>query len=322
MPSITEETDTDLIFVSRLDEYMDVYELYQKQQASIWTPVEVDYSMDKAVYQAMTENEQHFFKNILCFFASADALVSENISSSFIDAFKPNVVKACYAFQNYMEFIHAETYSLLLTSIIPNRQEQERLFDTVRNFPVIQKKMDYGRKWITCDCSLHHKLLGYIIFEGIFFSGSFCAIYWNKSKGGAKCLQGLCTANEFIARDEGMHVAFGIMLYKKLESPRLGEKEVHKMVNNAVEIEKEFIIDSLPCGLIGMNSGMMSDYIEYISDYYLTWLGYNKLYKTKNPFSFMEAISLESKTNFFEARTTQYAKAQVDHKFNCNDEDF
>ena len=321
MPSITEETDTDLIFISRIDEYMDVYEMYQKQQASIWVPNEIDYSMDKKVFEDMNENEQHFFKNILCFFASADALVSENISSSFIDAFMPQVVKACYAFQNYMEMVHAETYSLLLTSMIPDRKEQERLFDTVRNFPVIQKKMDYGKKWITCDCSLAHKLLGYIIFEGIFFSGSFCAIYWNKTKGGAKCLQGLCTANEFIARDEGMHVAFGILLYKKLDV-RLGEKEVHKMVDNAVKIEKEFIIDSLPCSLIGMNSSMMSEYIEYISDYYLVWLGYSKLYNTKNPFSFMDAISLESKSNFFESRVSSYAKAEVDHTFNCNDDDF
>ena len=321
MPSITEETDTDLIFISRIDEYMDVYEMYQKQQASIWVPNEIDYSGDKAVFENMNENEQHFFKNILCFFASADALVSENISASFIDAFKPQVVKACYAFQNYMEFIHAEVYSLLLTTMIPDRKEQERLFDTVRNFPVIQKKMDYGKKWITCDCSLAHKLLGYIIFEGIFFSGSFCAIYWNKTKGGAKCLQGLCTANEFIARDEGMHVAFGILLYKKLDV-RLGEKEVHKMVDNAVNIEKEFIIDSLPCSLIGMNSQSMSEYIEYISDYYLVWLGYSKLYNTKNPFSFMDAISLESKSNFFEARVSSYAKAEVEHVFKCDDDDF
>lgn len=321
MPSITEETDTDLIFISRIDEYMDVYEMYQKQQASIWVPNEIDYSGDKAVFENMNENEQHFFKNILCFFASADALVSENISASFIDAFKPQVVKACYAFQNYMEFIHAEVYSLLLTTMIPDKKEQNRLFDTVRNFPVIQKKMDYGKKWITCDCSLAHKLLGYIIFEGIFFSGSFCAIYWNKTKGGAKCLQGLCTANEFIARDEGMHVEFGITLYKKLDV-RLGEKEVHKMIDNAVKIEKEFIIDSLPCSLIGMNSQSMSEYIEYISDYYLVWLGYSKLYDTKNPFSFMDAISLESKSNFFESRVSSYAKAEVDHTFKCDDDDF
>ena len=319
--SITQETDTDLIFVSRIDEYMDVYEMYQKQQASIWVPNEIDYSMDRKVFEDMNENEQHFFKNILCFFASADALVSENISSSFIDAFKPQVVKACYAFQNYMEMVHAETYSLLLTTMIPDKKEQNRLFDTVRNFPVIQKKMDYGKKWITCDCSLAHKLLGYIIFEGIFFSGSFCAIYWNKTKGGAKCLQGLVTANEFIARDEGMHVEFGIMLYKKLDV-RLGESEVHKMVNNAVNIEKEFIVDSLPCSLIGMNSQSMSEYIEYISDYYLVWLGYSKLYNTRNPFSFMDAISLESKSNFFETRVSSYAKAEVEHKFNCDDEDF
>jgi len=321
MPSITEETDTDLIFISRIDEYMDVYEMYQKQQASIWVPNEIDYSGDKAVFENMNENEQHFFKNILCFFASADALVSENISSSFIDAFKPQVVKACYAFQNYIEMIHAEVYSLLLTTMIPDKKEQNRLFDTVRNFPVIQKKMDYGKKWITCDCSLAHKLLGYIIFEGIFFSGSFCAIYWNKTKGGAKCLQGLCTANEFIARDEGMHVEFGITLYKKLDV-RLGEKEVHRMFDNAVNIEKEFIVDSLPCSLIGMNSQSMSEYIEYISDYYLAWLGYSKLYNTKNPFSFMDAISLESKSNFFETRVSQYAKAEVEHVFKCDDDDF
>ena len=318
--SITQETPTDLIFVSRLSEYQDIYELYQKQQSCIWTPPEIDYSMDKNIFEKMTPNEQHFFKHILTFFAGADALVSENISINFINDFKPQVVKACYAFQNYMEFIHAETYSLLLTTMIPNREEQEKLFNTVKNYPIIQKKLDYATKWITCGCPLPYRLLGFIIFEGIFFSGSFCAIFWNKSRGGSKTLHGLVTGNEFIARDEGMHVEFGILLYNKLEK-QLSQKEVHKMFSNAVEIEKEFIIDSLPCNLIGMNSKSMSDYIEYISDFYLSWLGYEKLYNTKNPFPFMEGISIESKTNFFEHRVSQYSKSQTIHKFTI-EEDF
>ena len=319
--SILEDSPTDLIFVSRLDENQDIYELYQKQQSCIWTPPEVDYSGDKQVYEKMTEDEQHFFKHILTFFAGADALVSENISINFIQEFKPQVAKACFAFQNYMEFIHAETYSLLLTSMIPDKTEQYKLFDTVKNYPIIQKKMDYAKKWITCGCPLTYRLLGFIIFEGIFFSGSFCAIFWNKNKGGAKCLQGLCTANEFIARDEGMHVEFGILLYKRLPT-RLSQTNVHSLFGDAVKIEKEFIMDSLPCGLIGMNAGLMGEYIEFISDFYLKWLGYDKMYNTENPFPFMESISLENKTNFFEAVVSSYSRAEVDHVFNCDADDF
>lgn len=317
--SITQETPTDLIFVSRLDEYQDIYELYQKQQSCIWTPPEIDYSNDKAIFEKMTPNEQHFFKHILTFFAGADALVSENISINFINDFKPQVVKACYAFQNYMEFIHAETYSLLLTTIIPNKEEQQKLFNTVKNYPVIQKKLDYAKKFISCGCPLTYRLISFIIFEGVFFSGSFCAIFWNKSRGGNKTIQGLVTANEFIARDEGMHVEYGILLYKKLEK-RLPQKEVHRLFKDAVDIEKEFIIDSLPCNLIGMNSKSMSEYIEYISDFYLSWLGYEKLYKTQNPYSFMESISIETKTNFFEQRVSQYSRAEKQHKFHLEDD--
>ncbi len=307
------------VFGSYLHEYQDVYELYKKQQSCFWTPPEIDFSGDRSVYLKMDNNERHFFKMVLSFFAAADGIVNENISNNFMEDIDIPVIKACYGWQQAMEDIHNETYTLLLDSMIPDKQEKEKLFDAVKNIPVIKKKYDYAHKWMTCGCAYKYRLVGFLIFEGIFFSGSFCAIFWNKSKGGAKTLNGLVTANEFIARDEGMHCEFAVLLYSKLQN-KLTEKEIHNMFKNAVEIEKEFIIESLPCAMIGMNKNLMSEYIEYIADFWLIRLGYNKLYNTKNPFMFMESISLESKTNFFEQRVTQYSKCETQHVFKIEDD--
>lgn len=307
------------VFNTLLNDYQDVYELYQKQQSCIWTPPEIDYSMDKKVYESMTPNEQHFFSHILAFFAGADGIVSQNISTRFIEDIDIPIIQATYSFQNYMEFIHNETYSLLLQSMIPDKKQQEKLFNSIKTMPVIKKKYDYALKYMTCDCKFKYRLVAYILFEGIMFSGSFCAIYWNKTKGGEKTLNGLVTANEFIARDEGMHVEFGILLYSKLQE-KLTQKEIHNMFQKAVDIEKEFINESLPCKLIGMSADTMSQYIEYLADFYLKWLGYEILYNVSNPFSFMESISIESKTNFFEHRVSQYSKAEKQHVFNLEDD--
>lgn len=307
------------VFNTLLDEYQDVYKLYETQQSCIWTPPEIDYSMDKKVYESMTPNEQHYYSHILAFFAGADGIVSQNISTRFIEDIDIPIIQATYAFQNYMEFIHNETYSLLLQSMIPTQDERDKLFNSIKTMPVIKKKYDYALKYMTCDCKFKYRLMAYILFEGIMFSGSFASIYYNKTKGGDKILQGLVTANEFIARDESMHVQFGILLYSKLEE-KLTQKEIHNMFKKAVDIEKEFINESLPCNLIGMNAKSMSEYIEYLADFYLKWLGYDKLYNSTNPFPFMEAISLESKTNFFEHRVSQYSKAEKQHEFKIEDD--
>ena len=308
------------VFGSYLNEYQDVYELYKKQQSCFWTPPEIDFSQDRNIYLKMDDNERHFFKMVLSFFAGADGIVNENISNNFIEDIDIPVIKACYGWQQAMEDIHNETYTLLLDSMIPNKEEREKCLNAVKHIPIIKKKYDYAHKWITCGCPFKYRLIGFLIFEGIFFSGSFCAIFWNKSRGGAKTLQGLVTANEFIARDEGLHCEFGVLLYSKLKN-KLTEKEIHNMFKNAVEIETEFINESLPCRLIGMNADLMQQYIEYIADFWLIRLGYNPIYKSKNPFPFMDSISLDSKTNFFEHRVTQYSKAEVSHKFTI-EEDF
>lgn len=317
---LLKEHDNCYVFNSHLENYMDVYELYQKQQGCFWTPQEIDYSRDREVFSRMSDNEKHFFKHILAFFAGADGIVSENISTNFIKDIDIPVIQCTYAWQNAMEFIHNETYSLLLDSIVPDRAEKEELFQSIKTMPIIKKKYDYALKWMTCGCPFRYRIIGYVIFEGIMFSGSFCAIYWNKTKGGKNILEGLCSANEFIARDEGMHTEFGIMLYKKLKH-KLSQKEIHNMFRTAYEIEKEFITESIPCNMAGMNSADMVAYIEFLVDFYLKWLGYDIMFGTKNPFSFMEAISLDSKSNFFEHRPSQYQKAKVEHKFTI-EEDF
>lgn len=311
--------DNSYVFNSHLAEHQDVYEHYRKQQGAFWTPQEIDYSRDREVYETMSDQERHFFKHILAFFAGADGIVSKNISTNFINDVDIPVVQCCYSFQNMMEFVHNETYSLLLDSMIPEQAERDELLNSIKTMPVIKKKYDYALKWMTCGCPFRYRLVGYIIFEGIMFSGSFCAIFWNKTKGGKKILDGLVSANEFIARDEGLHTEFGIMLYKKLDV-RLSQVEIHKMFKKAVEIETEFINESLPCKMIGMNADLMTQYIQYLADFYLKWMDYEPMYHQTNPFPFMDAISLDGKTNFFEHRPSQYQKADTQHVFSLEDE--
>ena len=308
------------VFNTKLDEYSDVMDMYKRQQSCFWTTPEIDMSTDRQVFLKMTPNEQHFFSHILAFFACGDGLVSDNISTNFLQDCQVPVVQCTYAWQNAMEFIHGETYSQLLDAIVPNSDDKERLFNAIETIPVIKQKIDFGKKYLECDCKFKYRLTAFIIFEGLFFSGSFAAIFYNKTKPGHQQLAGLITANEFIARDEGLHCEFGCMLYSKLEE-KLTQNEIHNMFRKAVDIEKDFINVSLPCSLIGMNAESMSQYIEFVADYWITHMGYDKLYNTSNPFPFMETISLESKTNFFEQRVTQYSKSETAHEFKI-DEDF
>lgn len=308
------------VWNTKLNEYQDVHECYKRQLSSFWTPVEIDFSQDRARFLKMNKDEQHFYSTVLAFFACADGLVSENLSENFIQDCKIPIIQNTYAFQNAMEFIHAETYTLLLDSIVPDGEEKQKLFNAIENIPAIAKKIAFGKRYIECGCPFRYRLTAFIIFEGIFFSGSFASIFYNKNKSGDKQLSGLITANEFIARDEGEHCKFGCLLYSKLKK-KLSQKEIYQMFSNALQIEIEFINESLPCSLLGMNKNKMREYIEFISDFWLLQLGYKKMYNTANPFEWMESISIESKTNFFEQRVTQYSKAEGHGEF-CMTDDF
>ena len=312
--------DNKYLFTAKLEEHMDVYDLYQKQQSAIWFPGEVDYSGDRQAYLKMNKQEQHFFSHILAFFAGADLMVVENIQSRFIDDVGHiPIIQTTYTFQAMMENIHSEAYNILLTSMIPDKQEQDRLLNAVKTMPCITRKMEFGDKYQKCNCPFAMRLYAYLLFEGVFFSGSFCAIFWNKSRGGS--LGGLISANEFISRDEGLHCTFAVMLYKKLKY-RLSQAEIEAMTKQAVEIETQFICESIPVSMIGMNASTMTQYIHFVSDYWIKQLGHEPIYNVENPFNFMESISLDTKVNFFEARNTFYAKAETEHTFNCEEDDF
>jgi ribonucleotide reductase beta subunit family protein with ferritin-like domain len=310
--------DGKYVFTCKLDENKDIYDLYKKQQACFWTPPEIDMANDKVAFEKMTPDEQHFFKHILAFFAGSDIMVNENIQTRFLEDCDIPIVKACYNWQMAMEDVHSETYSLLLQTIVPNRQEQDRLMNAISTIPTIGAKMAFAKKFMTCDCDFRYRVVAFIIMEGVFFSASFCAIFWNKSKGGS--LAGLISANNFIARDEGMHCEMGCLMYDKLKY-KLTEKEIHNMFNKAFDIEREFICDAIPCRMIGMNSDSMTEYVQFICDFWLVRLGYNKLFNVANPYSFMDSINLETKANFFEFAPAEYSRAEKEHTFEM-DADF
>jgi len=289
--------------------------LYKKQQRSNWVPEEIDLSGDMRDWVKLNEKEQFFIKNILAFFAGSDGIVNWNISERFkedakviSDRFKE--ASYLYNFQAMIEDVHGETYSLLIDTLIPDREEQNHLFNAIETIPCVKKKADWAMKWIIdTKSSFAQRLVAFAIVEGIFFSGSFCAIYWIKKRG---FLPGLTSANEFIARDEGMHTETACVLYKLLNE-YIDQNIIFDMLKEAIDIEKEFITESLPCDLIGMNSPTMIQYIEFVADNLLINLGYEKLYNAGFPstFSFMDAISIQGKTNFFEKRPTEYQKANI-----------
>ena len=285
---------------------MDAWTMYKKQVDCFWRVEEVDLSKDMVHWKQLTESEQHFLSMILAFFASSDGIVLENLALRFMADVQSSEARAFYGFQIAMENIHSEMYSVLIDTYV-EQQKKNSLFRAIETFPCIQKKADWALKWIGDASSFATRLVGFACVEGIFFSGAFCSIYWMKKRG---LMPGLTFSNELISRDESMHTDFAVLLYKRQEP--LSQEVLHDIVKEAVTIEKEFIVDSLPCKLIGMNSDSMSQYIEFVADRLCTQLGYPKIFQATNPFSWMEMISLEGKTNFFEKRVGEYALANTE----------
>jgi ribonucleotide reductase beta subunit family protein with ferritin-like domain len=289
--------------------YPDLYALYKKQLACFWTTDEIDFSKDRDAYDKLNKEEQHFIKHILAFFAASDGVVMENITTRFLDEVKLSEARACYAIQTFMENVHSHTYSLLIDTIIKDKTEKDKLFNAVNNFPAIGQKNDWALKWIgDRKRSYGSRLVAFACVEGIMFSGSFCAIYWLKKRGIA--MNGLTFSNELISRDEGLHVEVAVCLYHKLQKKPSLEK-IKEIIKEAVEIEKHFICEALPCRLLGMNEKMMSQYIEFVADRLCLQLEIKKIFNSTNPFDFMEAISIEGKTNFFEKRVGEYGLAET-----------
>jgi len=288
--------------------HQDVWAKYKQHMAVFWTPEEIDLSKDMAHWEKLGDNERHFIKHILGFFAGSDGIVMENLASRFMREIQIPEAKFFYSCQNLMEAVHSETYSLLIDTYITDKEEKARILGAIQTIPAVKKKADWAMTWIESpDADFATRLLGFAAVEGIFFSGAFCAIFWLKQRG---IMPGLTLSNEFIARDEGIHTDFACMLYGKIVN-RLPKQKVHKIIREAVKIEKHFITKALPCELIGMNADMMCQYIEFVADRLLLQLGYPKVWRSANPFSFMENISLENKDNFFEKRVSTYAKASV-----------
>lgn len=288
--------------------YRDLWDMYKKCVDSMWFAEELDLEADRTDWNKLNEKEQFFIKNVLAFFAASDGIVNENLCSRFANEIQLFEARAFYAFQMFMENIHSETYALLIDTYIKDTQEKTRLFNAIKTIPCVKEKADWAFKWIQSDAPFAQRLAAFAIVEGVFFSGSFCAIYWLKKRG---LMPGLCTSNEFISRDEGMHTDFAAKLYKDYIENKLPEKTIHEMFKEALDIEKKFITESLPVSLIGMNSELMGQYLEFTADLLIKDLGYKPLFGSKNPFEWMELIALEGKTNFFEKRVSEYKKPGI-----------
>ena len=302
-PLLTEDDSRFVMFPIKHD---DVWSMYKKQVDCFWRAEEVDLSKDMASWEKLNEDEKHFIKHVIAFFAASDGIVLENLGMRFMSEVQTSEARAFYGFQIAMENIHSEMYSLLIDTYIKDKQEKDRLFTALEHFPCIQKKGDWAIKWIKDKrSSFATRLVAFACVEGIFFSGAFCSIYWLKKRG---LMPGLTFSNELISRDEALHTEFAVLLFNKLLR-KPSKKKVTEIVQEAVEIEKEFICEALPCRLVGMNSRMMSQYIEFVADRLLVQLGCDKVYDAPNPFDFMEMISIEGKTNFFEKRVGEYALA-------------
>mgnify|MGYP001212550624 FL=1 len=285
-------------------EHDNLWALYKKAQMSNWTAEEVDVSADMEDWKSLTDNERHFVKYILAFFAGSDGIVFENINNNFADEVQLTEARSFYAYQVHNEMVHGETYSKLIDKYIRDSTEKKMLFEAITTIDPIKRKAEWAMKWFDTSRPFAERLFAFACVEGIFFSGSFCAIFWLKKRG---LMPGLCFSNELISRDEGLHLDFAIELFKMLKN-KPSEAVIHEIVHEAVQIEKGFILEALPCSLIGMNSDKMSEYIEYVSDRMLKQAGFNKIWGTQNPFEFMENISLDGKTNFFEKRVGDYGK--------------
>merc|ERR1719284_873410 len=288
-------------------QHPDIWEMYKKHEASFWTAEEIDLSQDNKDWDQLTAQERHFIKHVLAFFAASDGIVLENLAGMFSMEIQIPEARAFYGFQMAMENIHSETYSLLIEQYIKDAVEKDRVFDAIHTMPPVKEKARWAIQWMNEENSFAERIVAFAAVEGILFSGSFCAIYWLKKRG---LMPGLTFSNELISRDEGLHAEFACLLYGKLQNP-LPESVVHDIVRGAVEAERVFICDALSCDLIGMNNDLMTRYIEFVADRLLTALGHSKLFGASNPFDWMELISLQGKTNFFEKRVGEYQKAGV-----------
>jgi len=288
-------------------QYPEIWEMYKKHEASFWTAEEIDLAQDMRDWDGLSNDEQHFIKHVLAFFAASDGIVNENLSTNFSDEIQVPEARAFYGFQMAMENIHSETYSLLIEQYIRDKDERMKLFHAIETIPAVAVKAQWAVDWMNPDRSFYERLVGFACVEGILFSGSFCAVYWLKKRG---LMPGLTFSNELISRDEGLHTDFACLIYKLLKH-KLEDDMVHDIIRGAVAAEKEFICEALPCALIGMNSSQMTEYIQFVADRLLTALGHPKLYNTANPFDWMELISLQGKTNFFEKRVGEYQKKGV-----------
>jgi ribonucleoside-diphosphate reductase beta chain len=292
-------------------EHHDIWEMYKKQQACIWTAEEIDLAQDLNDWRnKLTDDERYFVKNVLAFFAASDGIVNENLAENFVSEVQYTEAKFFYGFQIMMENIHSETYSLLIDTYINDQEEKNRLFNAIETIPAVKKKAEWALKWVDSP-NFQERLVAFAAVEGIFFSGSFCSIFWLKKRG---LMPGLSFSNELISRDEGMHCDFAVMLHNNHLANKVSEARIREIIVSALEIEKEFIIESLPIRLIGMNSELMKQYLEFVADRLLVDLGCSKMYNSENPFDFMMNISLQGKTNFFEKRVGEYQKAGVMNK--------
>lgn len=320
-PILKENKDRFVIFPIK---HSDIWNYYKKSQASFWTAEEIDLGQDNEDWNnKLNDDERHFIKHVLAFFAASDGIVNENLAENMVAEVQYPEAKFFYGFQIMMENIHSETYSLLIDTYIKDPAEKDKLFHAIETLDCVKKKADWAFKWIG-NGSFVERLIAFAAVEGIFFSGSFCSIFWLKKRG---LMPGLTFSNELISRDEGLHCDFACHLYTQHIVNKLPKEKVRDIITDAVEIEKEFIIDALPVRLIGMNSELMKQYIEFVADRLLVELGCERVYNTSNPFDFMEMISLQGKTNFFEKRVAEYQKAGVMGGGNENgsfslDEDF
>ena len=290
----------------------DIWKAYKNAVSTFWSPEELDLNKDRHDWEnKLNENERYFIKNILAFFAGSDGIVMENLAQRFMSDTDISEIISFYSYQIFIENIHGETYSLLIDTYIKDEEEKDRLFNAIDTIPCVRQKAEWAKKWISNnDSSFALRLIAFAIVEGVFFSGSFCAIFWLKKRG---LMSGLTFSNELISRDEGMHTDFAVLLYSKIIN-KIPQETVYEIFREAVNIEKEFITESIPCRMIGMNSSMMTQYIEYVADRLLNQLGYEKMYNSANPFDFMELISLRPKSNFFEVRVGEYQMANVGKK--------
>jgi ribonucleotide reductase beta subunit family protein with ferritin-like domain len=288
--------------------YPELQKAYETHESMFWSSKEIDYPADLADWNSLSDDERYFIEHILAFFSGADGIVLENLVNNFCSEIKASEARNFYSFQAMIENVHALTYALLLDTLVKDPKRKHELFNAIDTIPCVRKKADWALKWMNNKRPFEERIIAFSIVEGVFFSGAFCAIFWLKSRN--KMVKALGTSNELIARDEALHCAFAVLIYNHLKN-RVTQQRVEEILIEAVNIEKEFICESIPCAMLGMNKDLMSTYIEYVADTLLVQLGFEKIYNSENPFEFMTAICLDGKTNFFESRTTAYVSANT-----------